>query len=179
MSKATVFLERVVQRELGICLWLNRACRYSWIREFFATISWLGDGKFWYTLMLLLPIWYGKQGLSVTAEMAVVGIVALALYKIIKSSTVRPRPYTVHHAINNGTAPLDHYSFPSGHTMHAVGFTMIATEYFPALGWILLPFAALVALSRVILGLHYPTDVVIGATIGFTLASTSFTFLTF
>ena len=176
MSKATVFLDRMVQRELGICLWLNRACRYSIIRETFSTISWLGDGKFWYILMLILPLWYGAEGLTVTIKMLFVGLLALAIYKVIKSTTVRPRPYTIHQAINIGTAPLDHYSFPSGHTMHAVGFTIIATYYYPELGWILIPFAVLIALSRIILGLHYPTDVVIGAVIGFTLATASLPF---
>lgn len=176
MSKSTVLLEMIVERELGICLWLNRACRYSVIRETFSTISWLGDGKFWYTLMLVLPLWYGSEGLAVTTKMAIVGLIALAIYKIIKLATVRPRPYTVHQAINIGAAPLDHYSFPSGHTMHAVGFTLITTHYFPELGWILVPFAILVALSRVILGLHYPTDVAIGAIIGVSLATISFNF---
>ena len=69
-----------------------------------------------------------------------------------------------------GAAPLDRYSFPSGHTLHAVSFTVLATAYFPALGWVLVPFASLVAASRVVLGLHYPTDVLAGALLGTMLA---------
>jgi undecaprenyl-diphosphatase len=44
------------------------------------------------------------------------------------------------------------------------------TAHFPELGWVLWPLAALIAASRVVLGLHYPSDVVAGAGIGATLA---------
>jgi undecaprenyl-diphosphatase len=43
------------------------------------------------------------------------------------------------------------------------------------LAWLVLPFAALVALSRVILGMHYPTDVIVGAALGVIIAYTSLT----
>jgi undecaprenyl-diphosphatase len=176
MSKSTLMLERMMERELDVCLWFNRACRYPGIRDGFAFISWLGDGKFWYALILSLPLAFGETGLMVALKMTVVGLLAVAIYKLIKSRTVRPRPYAVNHAIYLGTAALDRYSFPSGHTMHAAAFTLMACHYFPALAWVLIPFAVLVALSRVILGLHYPTDVFVGAVIGMGLAFTSLYF---
>jgi undecaprenyl-diphosphatase len=67
--------------------------------------------------------------------------------------------------------PLDRYSFPSGHTLHAVSFTWQAVAHFPQLAWILIPLALLIALSRVVLGLHYPTDVIAGAAVGALLAA--------
>ena len=75
-----------------------------------------------------------------------------------------------HDRILPRVAPLDEYSFPSGHTLHAVSFTLIAVHYYPKLAWLLLPFAVLVALSRVVLGLHYPSDVLAGALLGAGLA---------
>ena len=67
-------------------------------------------------------------------------------------------------------APLDRYSFPSGHTLHAVSFAWQVSAHFPELGWVLIPLAALIAGSRVVLGLHYPTDVLVGGLIGASLA---------
>ena len=49
-------------------------------------------------------------------------------------------------------------------------FTTVALAWFPTLAVLLLPFTVLVALSRMVLGLHYPTDVICGAAIGFGLA---------
>jgi undecaprenyl-diphosphatase len=83
---------------------------------------------------------------------------------------VRERPYISLAGIVPGTRALDRYSFPSGHTLHAVSFTTLAVGSFPELAWLLVPFAALIAASRVVLGLHYPSDVAAGALIGATLA---------
>jgi undecaprenyl-diphosphatase len=68
---------------------------------------------------------------------------------------------------------LDHFSFPSGHTLHAVLFTVMLGVSFPLLLPVMIPFMLLVAASRVVLGLHYPTDVMVGAAIGATLAGLS------
>jgi len=62
-------------------------------------------------------------------------------------------------------------SFPSGHTLHAVCFTTVICGHIPASGWLLGPFAALVALSRPVLGLHYPSDVLAGAALGGAIAA--------
>jgi undecaprenyl-diphosphatase len=72
----------------------------------------------------------------------------------------------VHQAVVLGERPLDHFSFPSGHTLHAVLFTVMLGAHFPALLPLLLVFTPLVALSRMVLGLHYPTDVLAGAFLG-------------
>jgi len=102
--------------------------------------------------------------------MAVAGAGGLLVYKLIKSSTARLRPYMVDSQIRLGASPLDRYSFPSGHTLHASAFSITAAWSIPELCWLVLPFAFLVALSRIVLGLHYPSDVLAGAGIGGGLA---------
>ena len=54
--------------------------------------------------------------------MALVGLVNLLIYKLIKTLTRRERPYVQHPGIHASRAPLDRYSFPSGHTLHTVAF---------------------------------------------------------
>lgn len=156
--------------DMATCRIINRACRKNIIIRFFALVSRLGDGVFWYALMLILPLYYGSSALAVCGRMAVVGLVGLLVYKLIKASTERLRPFMVDDQIQLGTAPLDKYSFPSGHTLHATAFSIVVIYYLPHLFWLVLPFAVLVAMSRIVLGLHYPTDVVAGALIGTALA---------
>lgn len=171
-ARSTLLLRRAIELELGFCVSMNRTFSAPVLQRFFAIISRLGDGVFWYSLMLCLPLLYGIDAIYASLLMVTVGIVNLLIYKVIKRTTERERPCSVNNEICMGTAPLDHYSFPSGHTLHAVAFTIIAVFFYPQLGVILIPFAALVAASRVILGLHYPTDVAAGALIGTIIAIT-------
>ena len=167
---ATLF-RRADAAEYQLCLRLNSSCRVVSVRKLFAIISRLGDGVFWYTLMLLLPIVYGERGLYPSLRMALAGVVGLALYKYLKARLVRERPFINFTAVVAGATVLDRYSFPSGHTLHAVSFTILICSSFPQLAWLCVPFAALVAISRVVLGLHYPSDVLAGATLGASVAT--------
>ncbi len=170
--RADGIFRRVDAFEYAWCLRLNRGCQQRrLVRDVFTAVSKLGDGIFWYALIFLLPAVYGEAAILASVRMAVVGIVGVLLYKYLKSRLVRERPYISLAGIVPGTPPLDRYSFPSGHTLHAVSFTVLATSSFPELAWLLAPFATLVAASRVVLGLHYPTDVAAGAIIGATLAA--------
>lgn len=105
--------------------------------------------------------------------MITAGLVGTLVYKWLKGATERPRPYQACPSICCLTAPLDRFSFPSGHTLHAVVFSAVATAYYPALGWLVWPFTALVALSRLVLGLHYVSDVLVGALLGGTIVALS------
>jgi undecaprenyl-diphosphatase len=89
---------------------------------------------------------------------------------------LRPRPYEVHAHIAAGAAPLDRFSFPSGHTLHAVAFSLVAASYYPALAPLLAAMTFAVAASRIVLGLHYPSDVLAGAALGAAVALASLGF---
>ena len=160
---------RFDRAEQALCLRINRSSRHAPVRQFFAVISRLGDGVFWYLLLLAFAL-SGPQGSGVAAQMALAGVVGTALYRQLKQRLVRERPFISHAGICLGAVPLDRYSFPSGHTLHAVSFTLIATAHVPELAPLLVPFTLLIAASRVVLGLHYPTDVLAGALIGTGLA---------
>jgi undecaprenyl-diphosphatase len=154
------------------CLRWNRWAAQRALVGFFGLVSRLGDGAFWYCLMGVIAL-YGSRGRMAALHMAVTGATAALLYRLLKRWTRRPRPYRAHREIVAHIAPLDEFSFPSGHTLHAVSFTIIALAYFPLLAPLLVTFALLVAASRVVLGLHYPSDVLAATILGAALSAVS------
>ena len=170
-------LERLAAWDRRVCLRCNIACRSTGLRLVFVFASRLGDGLFWYALMGALLIWDGTSATVPVLHMIVAGLACTLIYKSLKRGTARERPYMAQADITLFAAPLDKYSFPSGHTLHAVAFTLVALGYYPVLFWLLAPFCILVGLSRVVLGLHYPSDVIAGAGIGAAVAAISMTLL--
>jgi len=159
-------LDRFDDAEYRLCRRLNRGIEYRWVRVLFKTASRLGDGVVWYALMLALPLLYGARGFEVALIMLATGAAGLLVYKILKRTFVRERPFIRHSGISLAGAPLDRYSFPSGHTLHAVSFSWQLCAAFPELTVLVVPLALAIAASRVVLGLHYPTDVLVGALLG-------------
>jgi undecaprenyl-diphosphatase len=172
----STFLARIDHAELGICRRLNRGAASIPLCRTFQIASRLGDGIVWYALILALPLLYGQAAFMPSMTMAITGIMGVLLYKWLKCTFVRERPFITHVTISRAAAPLDRYSFPSGHTLHAVSFTWQAVANFPELAWVLVPLATSIAASRVVLGLHYPSDVLIGAIIGALFAALGLSF---
>lgn len=129
-------------------------------------VSRLGDGLLWYPLIALLPLVAGARGWECARLMLIVGVINLLLYWALKFTTARERPIARCADLTHCTHALDRYSFPSGHTLHAVGFGIVVASYFPAAAPVLAPFAVLTGWARVALGLHYPSDTVVGALLG-------------
>lgn len=163
-------MNQLYRLDLGLCIQFNRISTYRSLEWLFRAVSRLGNGVFWYGLMLLLPALYGERGWQAALHMVAAGLPALAIYKYLKKKTSRQRPCKVHPRVQQKTASLDQFSFPSGHTLHAVNFTLVCSSYLPELAGVLSWFTALVALSRPVLGLHYPSDVLAGAAIGTSVA---------
>jgi undecaprenyl-diphosphatase len=172
--KMRSYLNSMHRLDSNLCIAVNQTSQVRLIRDLFRLVSRLGDGLFWYALMLLILLFEGRDGLLPVLHMALAGLSGTLLYKWLKGKTLRPRPFEVHQDIFMTGKPLDKFSFPSGHTLHAVVFGLVAINYYPALSFIIMPFVSMVALSRVVLGLHYPSDVLAGALIGSLIAALSF-----
>ena len=173
-NKLRFYMNQFHHVDSHLCITFNRASHNILIRNLFKAISRLGDGVFWYSLMALMLCIDQERALLPVLHMAVAGLVGTMIYKWLKVRTLRPRPYNVHQQISLRSIPLDQFSFPSGHTLHAVIFTLVAIHYYPMLSVALVPFSILIGLSRPILGLHYPSDVLVGALIGFFISLISF-----
>ncbi|MCF9034963.1 phosphatase PAP2 family protein [Acinetobacter nectaris] len=162
---------RMLALDLKGCIYLNRFSKVKLVARFFKVVSRLGDGTFWYAMMLTTWLMHKNSYYRQIIYLMIASSCATLLYKLLKHKTTRPRPYQVHQVIVLGERPLDHFSFPSGHTLHAVLSTIVLGYIQPVLLVIMIPFALCVALSRMVLGLHYPSDVLVGAILGATMAA--------
>ncbi len=168
---ASLCKERILSLEADASLALNRLSAFDAVRVPLVMASKLGNGIIWYAFLLALPALYGRSAARIDAGMILSGAIVVALHRYLKRAFSRARPFERYPQIYPGTFALDTYSFPSGHTMHAFCFGSQIIHYLPATAWVLAPFVALVCLSRVVLGLHYISDVLAGAVIGFAIGS--------
>ncbi len=164
---------RPIRWDCALTLNFNRWAHQSRWRYLFIAASKLGDGPFWIACILILPWLNIESSSKISLHLAIVSLLAVGIYKLVKRQTKRLRPFARDPRILALTPALDQYSFPSGHTMHATAFSIVGLHYFPALAMVMIPFGVLIGLSRVVLGLHYPSDVLMGFVIGAIVAVTS------
>ena len=132
------------------------------LRDYFRMVSRLGDGAIWYSILALMPLTLGFQAIPLTVHVGITALVGVFIYKMCKKVLVRERPFVTHADILCYGKPLDKGSFPSGHTIHAVSFTLMLGTLFPGMFWVMIPLTISIAMSRVVLGHHYPSDVFFG-----------------
>jgi undecaprenyl-diphosphatase len=144
---------------------LHRAAARPWVLNGLALCSRLADGPLWVMLILLMP-WLTSDGVHQARAMLSLGAINLALYYGLKRGTRRPRPFDCCADIRACLKVPDAFSFPSGHTLHAFAFATLLSGLHPAWAPALWALALLVGLARVVLGLHFPSDVLAGAFIG-------------
>jgi len=137
------------------------------IMKFFSVIG--NHGICWIALglILLIPRKTRRGGFDMLLCLALSWAVSELL---IKELVARPRPYTTISELQILVAPLTSFSFPSGHANASFASAMALALAFPRKGaWAFVP-AALIALSRIYVGVHYPSDIVCGAIIGVVMA---------
>ncbi len=145
---------------------LHHAVAAPLLRGVLAAASRVADGPLWVALIFVLPAVDGARGAHCAWLILALGTVNLLLYWLLKRGTRRQRPFEQCQDIRACLRVPDPFSFPSGHTLHAVAFGALLSAFYPAFAPLLAVFAMLVGVARVVLGLHYPSDVLAGAALG-------------
>ncbi len=160
-------LQRVHHLDTLAFVWLHVTKGIGY-RRWARWISRTGDGPLYLFIALLLwwlePV-YGTVFL-VTGLLAYA--VDVSLYLLLKNLIKRERPAMKLDFYQAWITPSDRFSFPSGHTAAAFVFACLVWEFYPLFAAPLFLWAGLVGASRVLLGVHYPSDIAAGAVLGCT-----------
>ena len=132
-------------------------------------VSKTGDGY----LYLLLAVWvYWQENYTSPFLQAILLGFAIErpVYFVLKNGCKRSRPESALDDFRSLIKPSDQFSFPSGHASAAFMIAVICSFYYPSIFLLLLCWASLVGFSRVALGVHFPTDIVAGMSLGISAA---------
>lgn len=164
-------MEAFFQLDGNILLWIQEYIRNDFLTPIFKFITHLGDeGYVWIAIavILLFVKKYRKVGLMVGASL----LGSLVFNNmIIKNIVARPRPYRMIEMLSILIPEPGEYSFPSGHTSSSfaagvVLYLMLPKKY----GVPAMILAFLLGISRLYVGVHYPTDVLGGMVMGTLIA---------
>jgi len=145
---------------------VNRWRAPRWIRLWMILATRAGDGWLWYSLGSLVLIFGGSSRFAAAAAAGFSCGVGSILFLTLKRLTNRKRPCAIATHCWAMLLPPDQFSFPSGHSINAFAFAVSIGMFEHSLLYGLLFCALSVAISRIMLGLHYLSDVVVGSLLG-------------
>lgn len=150
-----------------VLLFIQEYLRFPWLTPIMEFITSLGDGGFvWIVaaVALLCTKRYRKTGIAVAVAL-LIGYVTTSL--VLKNLIMRVRPYEAVAGLTSLIGPVGESSFPSGHTTSSFAASLTIRKGTSRLvGALAILLAVLIALSRLYVGVHYPTDVLAGALVG-------------
>ena len=129
-----------------------------------------GDGWIWYAMGAVILAFGGPRRFLATGAALLAAASGIVVFLCLKKRIGRKRPCAIEPHCWANLLPPDQSSFPSGHTITAFAVSLCLIRFYPGLGMGLMFCASSIAASRIILGMHFFTDVLAGAAIGGLLA---------
>lgn len=157
------FLQSVQNLDGEILLQIQQHLRTDMLTPFMKIVTFLGNGGWFWILCAVVLLAIPKT--RKTGYAAVFSLIfgAIVTNLLLKNIVARPRPFAEIEALIPLIAKPTDFSFPSGHTTASFAVALVMFRMLPKkIGIPAVVLAALVAFSRLYLGVHYPTDVLVG-----------------
>lgn len=170
MSKGEIFMkslfEYIRRKDIRLLRIINNSWKCKILDIIMPPMTYLGSFPFMFIFCTVAFLLSNNLLHSMTIKAMISITISTGIGKILKVSFNRLRPFIKIPNLNIKKIGIDEYSFPSGHTTASFSLAVIIALYFPLFGFITIPLAACVGISRMYLGVHYPTDVFMGIFIG-------------
>ena len=170
MTLPGAMLNYISHRDHKLMRRVNRWPAPRWIRLWALCATRGGDGWLWYGIGLTLLLFGGPGRFAAVGAASLAAATGIAIFLNLKKATGRKRPCAFEPHCWATLLPPDQFSFPSGHTITAFAVSLSITHFYPELTVGLLFCAFSIAVSRILLGMHFLSDVIVGAAIGTLLA---------
>jgi undecaprenyl-diphosphatase len=145
-----------------------------WFRILMILATRGGDGWLWYALGAILIFYGGEHRFLAIGAAGSASVAGVFVFSALKNASRRQRPCEIEPHCWSSILPPDKYSFPSGHSITAFAVALSLGLFYPELLAYLLTVAFLIASSRIILGMHFLSDVVVGSALGVILGTACF-----
>ncbi len=178
MAMSSTMLDFITTRDHRLMRRINRWSPPQWVRFWMICATRGGDGWLWYGMAVVVLLFGGTQRFVATLAAMLAAGLGILLFLWLKRLAGRKRP--CHFEPHNWATllPPDQFSFPSGHTITASAICVSVGLFYPSLMFALLFCAASIAASRVLLGMHFLSDVIAGALIGTSLGYAMYSLFT-
>ena len=173
MTRTGAMMNFISHRDHNLMRRVNRWRPPRWVRAWMICATRGGDGWLWYGMGLVILLFGGEQRFYAVGAAAVAAGVGIVLFLRLKKAAARKRPCTIERSCWATLLPPDQFSFPSGHTITAFSVAISLSSFYPTLALGLIFCAISIAASRILLGMHFLSDVLAGALIGSALAYSS------
>lgn len=168
-------LEHIHKYDVNFITKLTNSHNHAKLLPISRAISKSGDGWI-YLIVGILSILFPDQDNLIFITLLCAFVIERVLYYLLKNTLKRKRPFNIIN-IKNHVVPSDSFSFPSGHTSSAFLFATLMSHFYPLLTIPFILWATGIGFSRIILGVHFLTDILIGMIIGICVAQLTLTYM--
>jgi len=170
-------IKKITHFDIASFLWFNRFHTSRPLTSVFRGISHTGDGHIYIGLALLALMSQEALHIDWVKSVLLAFLFELPVFMALKVLFKRARPFVQLSTCYQAVQPSDEFSMPSGHTAAAFLMATLIAYFYIDLAPLVFIWASLIGVSRVFLGVHYPTDIAAGAALGIACSSISLTLL--
>jgi undecaprenyl-diphosphatase len=173
MTLAKTVWNFIENRDHRVMHRMNQWKAPRWIRFWMLTATRLGDGWIWHSLAAIVLLVGGPPRYAAVGASMFAALTGVVVFKLLKTLSRRKRPCQLEPHCWAKILPPDQFSFPSGHTMTAFSIALVLSFFYPSLEGPMYFLAISIGVSRVVLGMHFLSDVLAGAALGSALGLAS------